>query len=98
VLARLERADRPLDVQRVGQRDVDGVDLVVGEERLVAAVRPLDAVLARVGLRPVLVAARDRDDPDPVARAGQAGVGVMGPREQAEAKLSQSSSRGSSAG
>jgi hypothetical protein len=35
VLARLERAHRPLEVQRVRKRDVDGVDLVVGEQRLV---------------------------------------------------------------
>ena len=45
VLAGLERADRPLDVQPVGQRDVDGVDVGVGEQRLVGAVRARDAVL-----------------------------------------------------
>ncbi len=39
VLARLERAHRPLVVQAVRQRDVDGVDLRVGEQRVVRAVR-----------------------------------------------------------
>ena len=43
VLARLERPDRPLAVHRVRERDVDGVDVGVLEQRLVGAVRPLDA-------------------------------------------------------
>jgi hypothetical protein len=47
VLPRLERPHRPLDVERVRERDVDRVHLVVGQERLVAPVRAVDGVLAR---------------------------------------------------
>ena len=50
VLARLDRLERPLVVHPVRQRDVDRVDPVVREQRLVAAVRPPDPVLGRVGL------------------------------------------------
>ena len=39
VLAGLGGRDRPARVQRVRRRDVDGVDLVVREQSLVAAVR-----------------------------------------------------------
>ena len=46
VLARLERPDRPLDVLPVGQRDVDGLDVGVLEEPVVAAVGALDPVLS----------------------------------------------------
>ena len=52
VLAGLQRADRPRHVQRVRQRDVDRVDLRVGEQRLVAAVRAAEPVLGRVRLGP----------------------------------------------
>ena len=48
----LMRAQGPAvhsQVHRVGQGDVDGVDLGIGEQRVVAAVRPLDPVLAGVG-------------------------------------------------
>ena len=61
VLARLERADRPLAVERVREGDVDGLDVRVVEQRLVAAVRALDAPLPRVLLGAGGVAARDRD-------------------------------------
>ena len=63
VLAGVERAQRPLVVQRVRQRDVDGVDLLVGEQRIVrtASARG-DPVLAGVRLGARLVARRDRDD------------------------------------
>ncbi len=47
---------------RIGQRDVDGVDLGIGEQRVVAGVRPLDPVLARVGLGAGAVAAADGHD------------------------------------
>ena len=43
VLARLGRRDRPLGVEVVRQRDVDGVDVGVGEQRLVRAVGARDA-------------------------------------------------------
>ena len=42
---------RPRHVQRVRQRVVDRVDLGVGQQLLVGAVRPRDAVLVRVGPR-----------------------------------------------
>ena len=51
VLARLQRAHRPLVMQRSGQRDVHGVDTLIGKQLLVGAVRALDAVLACVRLR-----------------------------------------------
>ena len=58
VLSRLDSADRPLAVQRVRQRDVHGLDVVVLEQRLVGAVRAVDLPLARVFLGPAQVAAR----------------------------------------
>ena len=45
VLAGAGGGDRPLGVEVVRQRDVDGVDVRVGEERLVRAVGPRDAEL-----------------------------------------------------
>jgi hypothetical protein len=70
VLAHLERADRPVDVHGVRQRDVDGLDLRVREQLLVAAVRPLDPSLPRVGLRAADVATRHRDDIEVGGRLG----------------------------
>ena len=64
VLAGLDRLQRPLVVHAVRERDVDGVDPVVVEQRLVAAVGALDPVLARVGLRAGAVAARHGGDLD----------------------------------
>ena len=46
-LARLERGDRPLGVQTVGQRDVDGLDLRVRDDLLVARDPARDIVLGR---------------------------------------------------
>ena len=66
VLAGLQRPDRPLDVQRVRQRDVDRVDLRVGEQRLVAAVRAREPVLGGVRTGALRVAAGDGDDLDRV--------------------------------
>ena len=43
VLAGPRRGDRPLGVEVVRQRDVDGVDVGVREQRLVGPVRPRDA-------------------------------------------------------
>jgi hypothetical protein len=62
VLAGLERAQSPLDVQRIGKRDVDGLDVGVGQQRVVAAIRPFDPLIARVSLGPRLVSAGDRED------------------------------------
>ena len=87
VLAGLERADRPLAVQPVRQRDVDRVDRRVGEQRLVAAVGGRDAVLARVRVGPRLVARCHRGHLDLVALGGALDdlpVDASG-REQSEA-------------
>ena len=35
-LARMGRADRPIDMQGVGQRDIDRVNLGVGQKRVIA--------------------------------------------------------------
>ena len=52
VLAGPRGLDRPARVQVVGQRDVDGVDVGVGEERLVRPVRARDPQPVRDGARP----------------------------------------------
>ena len=85
MLARLDRAHRPLDVHRVRERDVDGLDIGVLEQRLVASVRTLDPVLARVCLCAVAVAAADGDELHAVrlARAGEDEIVDAGSREQA---------------
>src|SRR4029079_19451368 len=62
VLPGLERAHRPLDVERVGQRDVDRVELGIGKQLVVASVRALDLVLARVLVGTLLVAAAHCND------------------------------------
>src|SRR6478736_2749579 len=55
MLDRLERLDRPLDVHRVGQRDVDRVDVRRRQQLLVGAERLGDPVLVgeRAGSREV---------------------------------------------
>ena len=75
VLAGLDRLQRPLVVHPVRERDVDGVELVVGEQLLVAAVGARDPVLGRVRLRLGAVAARDRGDLDAVRPAAEQRVG-----------------------
>ena len=66
VLAGLQRADRQRFVVAVGQRVVDGVDVVVGEEFVVGAVDVLDAVLAGEGAGAGDVARCDGGDDDVV--------------------------------
>jgi hypothetical protein len=62
VLARLERRDGPLGVEVVGQGNIDGLDLGIGDELGVGAVAPGYAE-SRGGLfGPGRAAARDRDD------------------------------------
>ncbi len=51
-LAGVKRADRPLGVQGVRQRDVQRADVLVVDERLVALHGALDAMLTRVLLGP----------------------------------------------
>ena len=72
VLARGEGMHRPLVVHPVGERDVDGVDVVVRQERLVRRVGALDPVLGGVRLCLCAVAAADRDDVDEVRLGGAA--------------------------
>jgi hypothetical protein len=57
VLARLQRSYRPFGVERVRERDVDGVDIRVVEQRFVVAVRARDTVLLRAGVGAGRVAA-----------------------------------------
>ena len=86
VLAGLEGAHRPRVVHPVRQRDVDGVDVRVLEQRLVRAVRLRDPVLARVRLRLRPVTASDGDDVD-LARLRGAGKDLpvdVGGGEKAE--------------
>src|SRR5262249_29588343 len=64
VLPALDRADRPLAVHRVRERDVDRLDVGVIEQRLVGTVRPLDAPLAPLALRAAPVATRDCEQVD----------------------------------
>ena len=61
VLAGLQRADRPLRVQVVGQRDVDDVDVGGREERIVGSEGLRDAVGDGEGGRPIAIPAGDRD-------------------------------------
>ena len=62
VLAGPQRAQRPVDVHAVGQRDVDRLDVGVGEQVLVGAVRARDPVQLRERLRRRRAAARHGDD------------------------------------
>jgi hypothetical protein len=82
VLAGLERADRPPDVQRVRQRVVDHLDLVVLEQRLVAAVRTRETVLLRVFVGARLVAAGDGDDLRRVRPGGAGEDRLVDPRRR----------------
>src|SRR5262249_60604394 len=89
VLVRLERADRPFDMHRVRQPDVDRVDVTVPEQLLVASVRAVDVVLLRVCERAHDVAARDRNGPDGPGLA-RTGVGrLVDPRGREEAEPKQ---------
>ena len=62
VLARLDGGDRPVAVQPVGERVVDGVDVRVGDHGGVGVQDPGDAVLAGEGLGPGAVAGRHGGD------------------------------------
>ncbi len=62
VFAGPERRDRPVHVHVVRQRDVDGVDSWVGEQRLVRRVRGRDTELIGDGPCLLTVARRDGDD------------------------------------
>ena len=86
VLAGVECRERPLVVEPVRQRDVDAVDLVVGEQRLVGAMAPGDPVLARIRLGPRAVPASDRDDLDPVGVLCAAEDRVVDPRRREQAE------------
>ena len=60
VLPRTGRGLRPLGMEVVRERDVDGVDVGVGEEFLVRAIGPRDVELRRNGRRAAWLARRDR--------------------------------------
>ena len=68
VLARLDRGERPLQVEVVREGDVDRVDVRVGEEALVRIVRARDCQLARDPLRDLAVARGDRHHLAPLPR------------------------------
>ena len=68
VLARLHGFDAPFGVQAVGQRDVDDVDVRVGQHRLIAAEGVRDVPFGRVSLGVRQIAAGDGGQP--VARRG----------------------------
>src|SRR6266571_9300972 len=85
VLAGLQSPDRPVGVQRVRQRDVDDLDVLVVEQCLVAAVRALDAVLAGIRLGAPLVATRDGDDVGALALRCAAEDRVVDPRRREQA-------------
>ncbi len=87
VLAGLEGAYGRLDVERVRQGDVDGLDVRICQQPVVAAVRALDALLACVVLGALLLSARDRDHLGPVAlpHTGQHGRVDPSRRENAPA-------------
>jgi hypothetical protein len=61
VLAGPRRLDAPLGMRGVRRADVDGVDLGVGEERLIAAIRALESEFLRKFIRGFPSAAADGD-------------------------------------
>jgi hypothetical protein len=90
VLAGLQRPDRPLDVQRVGQRVVDRFDLGVGEQVLVGPVCARQPALGDEGLRALEVARADGHELLIVAAAEELVGDVRGgedPPAQAQAVL-----------
>src|SRR3954467_9231690 len=62
MLPRLDRLDRPGDVQVVGQRVVDRVDLGIGQQRFIGIMSLWDAQTRRRGPRPLPAARGDRND------------------------------------
>jgi hypothetical protein len=85
VLAGFERPDRPLDVERVGERDVHGLDVLVRKQSLVAAVGALDPALPRVRLSAAAIAAGDRGNVDAVGEPGAGQDSVVDPSRGEEA-------------
>ena len=87
VLARLEGGDGPVAVQPVGQRVVDGVDVGVVDQLLVAAEHPGDPLLAGELLRPLAVPGGHGDDHRRLRSAGwldECGGGDAGRPEDAD--------------
>src|SRR5947207_2541591 len=83
-LARLERGDRPLGVQAVGQRDVDRLYPEVGDDLLVAEDTASDAVLGGPAPGARLVAACDRDREAVARLAERREEGALGDTCRAE--------------
>jgi hypothetical protein len=71
MLARLQRADCPLGVHTIRQRNIDRLDLVVGEQRLVARQRARAGTARRNGLRACCIAAGNRHQPGIVCRGNR---------------------------
>ncbi len=84
VLASRQRLQRPGVVQRVGQHEIDGLHVGVGEQGLVGAMHSRDGVLRGEGPATRRGAAAHRQDLDLVRQAGpgeQLGGDAAGPQE-----------------
>ena len=68
VFAGLGGADGPPGVEAVGQRDIDHVDLWIGQQRFVASMGTGDAPLGGIGLSPRLIPAGDGKELGPGGR------------------------------
>src|SRR5271168_971148 len=88
MLARPDRRNRPLGVQAVGQRDVDGVDIAVGQQRLIGTKMPPYIELLREGPRFVGIAAGHgaHDDAPGGAHATDETARDLGGSENSEAQ------------
>ena len=89
VLAGPQRRNRPVPVQAVGERVVDGVDLGVLHQRRVAVQDAGNALLTGEFRRPLRVARRHRRDdghPRPAGRLDQCGGGDAGRSQNADSQ------------
>jgi len=88
VLAALGRLDRPLGMQAVGQRQIDGLDVGIGQQLRAAAVVAVDAVGLRKVRGSIRVAAGHRDAANQRARRHIARElsGDVGAAEDADAQ------------
>ena len=84
VLPRLEGPQRPLHVQRVRKRDVDRIHVRVSEQRVIAPVRALDAMLAGIRLRTRGVTTGHGDHRDPIGLLGSCEHETVDPRGREE--------------
>jgi hypothetical protein len=85
VLARIERAQRPLDVQRIRQRDVNRVDGRIADQGVVAGVCDRDLPLGGIRLSAPAIAAGDGSDRRSARgthRRDQPPVDLRGPEQE----------------